>query len=125
MKYNSSSLSRRVIIGLQWRLCCSRSPSSLSWHISIYLTTIYSTPFSEDGLGGVTWLVYCKVSFCMSFLLLSFSVYLIVAGVFYDVLRGAPLIFISRRGLSLFSPRGATILEGLLYGLLGTLYDEL
>lgn len=34
----------------------------------------------------------------------------------YDLLRKAPLLSVTRRGISLFAKRGATILEGVLYG---------
>lgn len=40
----------------------------------------------------------------------------IVCGVMYDLLRKAPLLSVTRRGISLFAKRGATILEGVLYG---------
>lgn len=40
----------------------------------------------------------------------------IVCGVMYDLLRKAPLLSVTRKGISLFAKRGATILEGVLYG---------
>ena len=40
----------------------------------------------------------------------------IVCGLMYDLLRKAPLLSVTRKGISLFAKRGATILEGVLYG---------
>ena len=37
----------------------------------------------------------------------------------YDVLRGAPLLSTSNGQLSLFARRGATVVEGLVFGVLG------
>ena len=41
---------------------------------------------------------------------------MVVSGILYDLFRGAPLVSITRQGVSLFSARGATVVEGVLYG---------
>ena len=48
----------------------------------------------------------------------------IVCGVMYDLLRKAPLLSVTRKGVSLFSKRGATILEGVLYGVIVTVISN-
>ena len=55
-------------------------------------------------------------SFPLFFIL---SIFVISADVLYDVLRGAPLLSTSNGQLSLFARRGATVVEGLVYGMLG------
>lgn len=40
----------------------------------------------------------------------------IVCGVLYDLLKKAPLLAISKQGISLVTRRGATIVEGAIYG---------
>ncbi|KAK8793954.1 magnesium transporter protein [Blastocystis sp. subtype 4] len=41
---------------------------------------------------------------------------IVVSGILYDLFRGAPLVSVTRQGVSLFSVRGATVVEGVLYG---------
>lgn len=48
-----------------------------------------------------------------------FVIVVTISGIMYDLLRGAPAFGVSPQGrLSLFSRRGATITEGLLFGVL-------
>ena len=68
----------------------------------------------------------CKSFWCSASQLLCFfplffiiSIFVISVGVLYDVLRGAPLLSTSNGQLSLFARRGATVVEGLVYGVLG------
>ena len=71
------------------------------------------------------WSSACSFLF-LSRLALTPSVFLISAGILYDALRGAPLLSFSPNGVSLFARRGATIAEGLVYGVLGgTLVAEM
>ena len=42
----------------------------------------------------------------------------IVCGVMYDLLKKAPLLAVGPQGIGLFQRRGATIVEGALYGVL-------
>lgn len=64
-----------------------------------------------------------RVSFCFWLhLALTPSIFFISAGILYDALRGAPLLSFSPSGVSLFARRGATIAEGLAYGVLGDLF---
>ena len=52
------------------------------------------------------------------------SLFFILSGILYDTLRGAPLVSVDRSGkVALFSVRGATIVEGLLYGVFGRCVD--
>jgi hypothetical protein len=45
------------------------------------------------------------------------SIFAIIAGIFYDLLKKAPVLAVGPRGgLSIFARRGSTILEGLAYG---------
>ena len=43
---------------------------------------------------------------------------MMVCGVMYDLLKKAPLVSVTTQGINLFTRRGATILEGALYGVL-------
>ena len=44
--------------------------------------------------------------------------FIMICGVMYDLLKKAPLLSVTRQGISLFTRRGATILEGAFYGVL-------
>jgi len=44
--------------------------------------------------------------------------FMMVCGVMYDLLKKAPLVSVTTQGINLFTRRGATILEGALYGVL-------
>ena len=48
------------------------------------------------------------------------SMIIVVSGILYDLFRGAPLVSVTRQGVSLFSVRGATVVEGVLYGCTST-----
>lgn len=80
---------------------------------------LFNNDFFYSFCGGKSF--WCSASqllcsFPPSFIL---SIFVISAGVLYDVLRGAPLLSTSNGQLSLFARRGATVVEGLVYGVLG------
>lgn len=64
--------------------------------------------------GGIRSVVICMDVFNISI----FRMIAIVSGVFYDLLKKAPLLAVTRQGVQLFLRKGATIVEGVLYGLL-------
>ena len=80
---------------------------------------LFNNDFFYSFCGGKSF--WCSASQLLSSFPPSFilSIFVISAGVLYDVLRGAPLLSTSNGQLSLFARRGATVVEGLVYGVLG------
>ena len=82
-------------------------------------TYLFNNDFFYSFCGGKSFWCSAAQLLCSLPPLLTPSIFAISAGVLYDVLRGAPLLSTSNRQLSLFARRGATVLEGLVYGVLG------
>lgn len=90
--------------------------SSSHWGIITCSTTILFLISWEERSARSRFAISCL--FCFSRLIRRFI--MIVSGIMYDFLRGPPLLMATPNGgISLFSRRGATICEGLLFGLLG------
>ena len=72
----------------------------------------------------VLWRSSGLVSYLLWFVVFSYSLdcsmIIVVSGILYDLFRGAPLVSVTRQGVSLFSVRGATVVEGVLYGCTST-----
>lgn len=70
-------------------------------------TYLFNNAFFYSFLGNRNrWYTICR-----------YFLFFILSGILYDMLRGAPLVSVDRSGkVALFSVRGATIVEGLLYG---------
>ena len=83
-------------------------------------TYLFSNDFFYSFCGTKSF--WCSASQLMCFFPPFFipSIFIISAGILYDVLRGAPLLSTSNGKLSLFSRRGATVAEGLVYGVVGS-----
>lgn len=82
-------------------------------------TYLFNNTFFYSFLGDRNrWYSICRYLYALPFL--STSLFFVLSGILYDMLRGAPLVSMDRSGkVALFSVRGATIVEGLLYGVLG------
>ena len=81
-------------------------------------TYLFNNPFFYQLLGdSLRWEKICRFvyAFTHGFMCRMMS---IVCGVMYDLLKKAPLLSVSAMGIGLFQRRGATIVEGALYGAL-------
>lgn len=81
-------------------------------------TFLFNNGFFYEFLGDAQrWYSVCRYVYeCVQYF--SFRMIAIVSGVFYDLLKKAPFLAVTRQGIQLFLRKGATIVEGGLYGLL-------
>lgn len=86
-------------------------------------TYLFNNAFFYSFLGNRNrWYTICRYLYDSR--RLPTSLFFILSGILYDMLRGAPLVSVDRSGkVALFSVRGATIVEGLLYGVFGRCVD--
>lgn len=80
---------------------------------------LFNNDFFYSFCGGKSFWCSASQLLCSFPLFFILSIFVISADVLYDVLRGAPLLSTSNGQLSLFARRGATVVEGLVYGVLG------